>query len=143
MESQLIVKLIRETFPSARAFVADADYAVPTERWLVGSFYRNLREWFAQEGIEKWTPDNDCDDFAARYRVFASICHARSGRKKEQGIAVGEIFYQIDNGGGGHAINCAVIYENEKPRIICIEPQNGRRVELSPSELSSCWFVRF
>lgn len=139
-----LFNLARQKFTgNPRIFIADADYAIPKKNWLLNKFYPNFRQWLKSNNLDVWHEYNDCDDFATRYRTFSQMCHARSGRKIEEALAVGEMFYQIDNGGGGHAINCAVVLENQNPKIICIEPQTGQEIFLSESELRSCWFARF
>lgn len=137
MTSALIRAMIAENLPNAEIFISDADYAKPTAAWITGDFYNYYLNWLEENGLSKWKETFDCDSFSSLFYAFAQACHGNAGRK-EQGIAVGEMFYKVD-GGSGHAINIAITEKG----IIFIEPQNGQRVMLSVSEMTSCWFVRF
>lgn len=124
---------------SAPAIFADANYAVPTLAWLQGPFW----DWFQKcrwdLGLKSWARRNDCDNFARAYAQAAADCHAltASGDAAE-GLAVGEWYYHSP--GGPHAICVAAI---EDDALTFVEPQNGQRLTLTPTEISSCFFARF
>ena len=136
MQASEIKRVIKESLPNAKINIADGTYASPATRWLTGNFYTNLYlPWTKKNGLSKWRDQFDCDNFAYLYFVFAQICHAKSGRK-EEGLAVGVMYYMTDDG-GGHAINFVV----SKGEFKAIEPQSGDIVKLSEDERNSCWFV--
>ena len=69
-----------------------------------------------------------------------------------EGIAVGVVYFTAKQraeggGGGGHAINFAVVGKPEERKIIFIEPQFAGSVgirpviELSEEEIRSIWFI--
>lgn len=122
----------------APAYLSDATYAKPTLRWLSSTFW----DWFWEQrtglGLRVWSRRNDCDNFARAYCQAAADAHALSSGNNDEGLAVGEFWYQRERG-GPHAI---VIAYTDAGRVF-IEPQNGRRLELSEPELKSCFFVRF
>jgi hypothetical protein len=121
-----------------RFLITDSDYALPTSKFLLGQFYTFYQAWAWENNLSKWKKKWDCDNFSSLYYVFAQICHVTAGERPEEGIAVGEMFYLQDKG-GGHAVNLAMTEKG----IIIIEPQNGTEIKLSDKEKLSCWAIRF
>jgi hypothetical protein len=128
----------------------DATYAVPNKEFLLGKF----AEWFADDlkskGIAQWKKKNDCDNFAIRFYDRAQWSHKESQKSLAEGVAVGVLFFMSgaraeDGTGGGHAINVAIVGDDNNYEVIFIEPQlvDGKPVQLhlTEHELSSCWFV--
>jgi len=107
--------------------VSDATYALPTKRWLLAM----AKEHAAKLG--RWRKAFDCDDFAMSLKVETQKMHREAD---VDGLAVGVCFYRRDKG-GAHAINWAV----SRNGLYFIEPQTGREVWLSESELQSVYFV--
>jgi len=138
MNSRFIHVNVVTELPSAKIFITDKDYALPSRNWLEGSFYKFFSNWLFSQALHKWNEQFDCDNFASLYYNFAQIYHYKTQEKLEQGLAVGEMFYRQDSG-GGHAINIAV----DNSGVFFIEPQNGKIKKLSHDEKNSCWFVRF
>jgi len=124
-------------FENAQLFVTDGDYARPTANYLTGKFYEFYRNWLSDHNLVTWKDRWDCDNFSSTYYVFSQMCHFKS-KRPEQGIAVGELFYMQDSG-GGHAVNCAV---TEKGFVV-IEPQNGQEFSLTDNEKRHVALVRF
>ena len=139
--------VLRGRFKNANISVTDEQYALPGESWIKGKFYNNFNWWMQSNGVKKWKTYTDCDNKAFAYYVCANISHAktmeareRSGLETCEGISVGVLFYLI--GGkktSGHAIN--VVYTNDK--LIYIEPQKGKQLNLTKKEIDSCWYVTF
>jgi hypothetical protein len=129
--------LIKEGFKKANKIITDANYARPTTDYLLGKFYEFYRAWMSEHSLGVWTAKYDCDNFASTFYTFAQICHFKS-KRPEQGIAVGELYYFID-GGGGHVVNMAI---TEKGLII-IEPQTGKEVELTETEKENAMLIHF
>lgn len=109
---------------------ADGHYDLPSLNWLLDYCIK----WVSQRA--PWTEKFDCDDFAFAFKVACQEAH-RKGSGLSDGLAVGVIFYRPDRG-GGHAINFAVVGDNE---VVFIEPQTGERLCLTKSELESVFFV--
>jgi hypothetical protein len=127
--------------------VRDARYVFPAKWWLFGKFADDLGEMRLQFGLEKWRPeDGDCDDFAELACFYARFLHRRTWNPGEEraAIAFGEFDYcregLVQN---GHAINCAIVFENGAPRLVFMEPQSGKEVDLSQEEICSCFGVLF
>lgn len=115
----------------------DTTYAEPTLRWLQGAFWQSFRaDRWAKVG--SYSRKNDCDNWARAYAQHAQDCHAMSHGSEAEALAVGEMFYTKASG-EGHAI-CVAITEQG---LVFLEPQNGQVITLSPSEILSCFFVRF
>lgn len=132
-------EIVRRTIPYAPIYAVDKDYARPSVRWVLEPFAAAHKRYQRWRGLVLWCPQWDCDDFAAEYRCHACRCHAKTRKRSEQGIAVGEVWY-MRKSGGGHAINIAVTDNNE---ILFLEPQTCESIFLNTEELESCWFVRF
>jgi hypothetical protein len=124
-------------FKNAQIFVTDSDYARPMTSYLTGKFNEFYRQWLTDHNLDVWKDRWDCDNFSSTYYVFCQMCHFKS-KRPEQGIAVGELFY-IQDSGGGHAVNCAITEKG----FIMIEPQNGQEFELTSSEKLKVALVRF
>ena len=109
--------------------IADRSYAVPSKKWMLGMARQHAFH------LGQWHNKFDCDDFAFSLKIEAQKLH-KSGKGSVDGLALGVLFYKQD-GSGGHAINFAI----SKGAVYFIEPQSGREVCLSKSELASVWFV--
>lgn len=129
--------------------IRDARYVFPQQDWLFGAFAAGLFEMRLQFGLSKWeAEDSDCDDFAELAGFYARFLHRRSvtaGRAaKGTAVAFGTFQYLIeDNLLQAHAINCAVVFESGAARLVFMEPQSGKRVDLSHEEVCSCFGVLF
>lgn len=126
-----------------RAYVMlyDSSYGCPTKDWLLKKFYPWFKETRWQNDISRWTRKNDCDNFAAAFHVYAQDAHALT-TQGDEGLAVGIFCYFANKPGlqGAHAINCAVVENDE---LIFIEPQTGEQYTLTQQEIDSCFFVCF
>ena len=122
---------------SPPAIFADSTYACPKLQWLTGPFWTWFQKTRSDLGLNNWTRNNDCDNWARAYAQSASDCHALTSDVTE-GLAVGE-FYYVQATGGGHAIVCAF---TDMGRVF-IEPQTGKQLQLTPKEIETCSFVRF
>lgn len=133
-----LTKLVKsQGYTKAELFITDADYARPTTNYLLGKFYDFYRQWLSEHNLDVWKDRWDCDNFSSTFYVFSQMCHFKSARP-EQGIAVGELFYYQD-AGGGHAVNCAVTEKG----FILIEPQTGKEFEQSDTEKEKTVMIRF
>ena len=128
----------------------DATYAIPNKDFLLGMY----AEWFAQGlkdlGLDEWKKNNDCDNFAIRFYDRAQWSHKEAVKSLAEGVSVGIMFFMSgaraeDGTGGGHAINVAIVGDEENREVIFIEPQlvDGKPVQLflTEHELNSVWFI--
>jgi hypothetical protein len=124
-----------------RLQIADESYVVPALQWLLADFHPWYGSVLKAIRLPKWMSNRwDCDDFAAGYRWLAQVAHARNG-KTDAGIAVAECWYwRAGIADRAHAINCAIVDDG---RLVYIEPQGCRLLELTPVELATIHFVRF
>lgn len=132
---------IKTRFPFwVSPYFYDETYAVPSRDWLVNKFYPWFRDVRWAENRNKWTPKNDCDNFARRFVVECQDRHADSKPDiTAQGLAVGEFCF-VRRDGTAHAIVVAV---TEFPGLTFIEPQTGQLLSLTQQEENSCFRVSF
>lgn len=129
---------ILEVAPFASVFVPDRSYSLASSHW-----FDAFNLWFRGKMFDfvgdSWDQRFDCDDFARFFAAFCQLANYRTRHdSRAEGLAVGEVFFRKDNG-GGHAINVAMTEKG----IQFIEPQNGDFIGLSQTEKQSIWFVRF
>jgi len=135
---------VKMVAPNAKVYAPDRDYSLPTLHWLLKVFF----PWFQAEMFRivanKWDKRFDCDNFAQFFSAWAAVSHWSADKQPghPEGLAVGECWYKLDSG-GGHAINVIVTEEDGEQVVVPIEPQNGKRLELSQTELHSIWLVKF
>lgn len=119
----------RRGVPLTGIVIVDAEYAVPTKKWLL----RVAR--IHAEQSQPYSPAYDCDDFAMSLKLRTQQIHAQV-MPTVDGLAVGVLFY-VDDEAGPHAINWAL----HRRGLYFVEPQTGREKCLSKSELRSVYFV--
>lgn len=132
---------------------ADADYAIPSLKYLTEDFPSWWKNKLLERGLGTWEPTWDCDDFA--WTLFTDIrwAHYNTKQSNSEGIAVGVIYYmsgarEEDGSGGGHAINTAIVGTGSSRRIVFLEPQRAAQglnpeITLTPYELESVWFLNY
>lgn len=108
----------------------DAKYAVPDQAWLLDTARTHARS------KPPWIPAFDCDDFAFSLKLTAQALHARATPLVD-GLAVGVVFYKPEGMPNNHAVNWSL----KEGSLWFLEPQTGRIASLSPSEVSSAFFV--
>lgn len=122
----------------------DAIYSLPSEDWVVNTFARSYASFlFNMKSAKYVSEENDCDKFAVFAYAFAHILHHNTPNKlTKTGLTFGEYWYMQDTG-GGHAINIAVVKDHGTNKVIFFEPQTQKQVQLSDMEKSFVKFVRF
>jgi len=134
----------------------DANYTLYSLNYIKGEGYEKFKKWLFRRGIFGWRHTFDCDNYAEAFRVFLQIVHSKAQKGKtdnsrKQAVAVGVIWYERA-GRGGHAINIVVskieggfkpysVDRTESLVVKFVEPQDGKIIELSKSELDSIFFV--
>jgi hypothetical protein len=128
--------------------VADVAWLPPAKAWLRDKFCPQLRRYLKRKGLLDYVPEaNDCDDFADEGVRLAKRMHARMVRlgKAPRGtaFAVGRFWYRSARQ-GAHAIIVALVRIAETTfELVFIEPQTQRLVELTRSEINSCFRASF
>jgi hypothetical protein len=122
--------------------LADRAYALPTRQWVLGAYAEALRRLQFEFAVNHWTAeDNDCDDFARLAAAFAQILHTNTaGHPAATALAVGELWY-FQDGGGGHAIVFAVCGPNPED-VLLFEPQTAAEKTLSDTEKQNATLAR-
>lgn len=120
-------------------FFYDGSYARVTNDWLFNKF----TPWFIRDRKQRqlgtWSRKNDCDNAARTFCVLAQDAHVNTDQPDEA-VAVGEFCYIASTHvQGPHAIVLAVTEDG----VVFLEPQDGRRLTLSPTEIQTCFRVSF
>lgn len=130
---------LMQMLPGDGVIPFDGYYSLHSREWYttrIDKYIATLKEWGVAEYLSE---SGDCDDFAIRLFQMVRDEHAREQGKVEDpsAPAFGMISYKIDEG-GWHAINIAVVLDDNTPTLIFIEPQiPPKEVELSHSERRS------
>ena len=141
----LVSSSVHQMFNKTKAYygnsikLADTDYYKVDKDWLLGPWYNYYKKLLSGLNIKGWSEDFDCDNFADLYMATVQVCHKVNNVDKG-GLAVGVVWY-VQDSGGGHAINVAVI--NAMSELLFIEPQSGEVLCLTNTEFRSIYFVRF
>lgn len=124
-----------------RIHLSDENYVLPSRKFINDVILVAYTKFITENRIN-YNERFDCDDFSRTFALFASICNNLEGPNGFQGIAVGELWYMREDliGKTSHAINIIVTSDQE---VIFIEPQNGKLIHLSDSEIASTKMVRF
>lgn len=130
----------------SKIFCFDASYALPSKEWVLDDFSHYFRVFLNRMGLEKWDEQFDCDDFsrlsfglAIIAQALAGIAHAKTRKRKEQGLAFG-VFNFMLNEKTGHSINTFI---TKKDGVLFWEPQTQALTTLSESEKKSASFILF
>ena len=97
---------------------------------------KNYRKFSFDSGV-KYSRKYDCEDFARGMQHYFQVRYYKSNYK-DQSFALGVASYHTDEG-VNHALCIVVIGE----KVVFIEPQNGRYVELSEKEKENVFQVVF
>lgn len=122
------------------AYLGDPAYAEVNSGWLP-VFYEKYREELFRSGIMHWDARFTCKHFAGYYAAMAqadyyyATFHTYTAANS---LAIGTFWY-IRADGRGHAIIVAL---TERGRLF-IEPQTGKEVALTPTELSHSFLKIF
>lgn len=128
--------------------VADANWLPPAKAWLRDTFCPKLRRYLERKALLEYVSEsNDCDDFSDEGVRLAKRMHNRMVRlgkaPKGTALAVGKFWYRSARQ-GAHAIFVALVRIAETAfELVFIEPQTQRLVELTRSEIHSCFRATF
>lgn len=130
--------LMREDLLRVLLPLTDETYSAPRSDWLLKDFSVWYKDVLNRLGAGTYLAEaQDCDDFADSFKVFAAICHRRTGVKTALSVGVMHYFPREMT---GHAINIALTSDKG---IIYIEPQTGNMINLTEKEKKSACLVRF
>lgn len=122
-------------------YFSDDLYAEVSSAWLK-SFYDDYRKALFNQGVTKWEPTFDCDNFATFYVALANVRFFSATFQSftsAQSLALAEFWYYPGAGGSAHAIVTAVTERGQ----IFIEPQSGQELQLTADERASCLLLKF
>lgn len=125
---------VRQLVP--RVYVGDERYAEVNSRWLMG-FYPHFRAELFRLGVVRWDTRFDCNRLAELYTGVAQVAYfneAFHSGSSAQALAVGPFWY-LKADGRGHAIVQALTELGP----IFIDPQTGKRIELTAKERASAF----
>lgn len=136
--------LISNGITQVSPILSDHIYSLPSKEWVQTTFVKDYHNLLVSMKSENYVAEeNDCDKFSTLAYAFAHILHHNTIDKIEKtGLAVGELWYSPDTG-GGHAINIMIVYETNNYNVIFFEPQNQTIINLSTKEKESCSFLLF
>ena len=123
-----LIRITRLTCPLALIRAPDVEYDGVSVTWLQGAYWQHL----STQDLPRYAGDGrDCDEFALSYAARAKECHQGA-----RGLALGMLHY-VRADKQPHAICIGW----SAGRIVYIEPQTGREIELTPLEQLSGTFV--
>lgn len=123
----------------SKIFCFDKSYALPSKEWVVDEFSHYYRCFLNRMGLEKWDEQWDCENFSKLAQALAGIAHAKTRKRKEQGLAFG-VFNFILDANSHHSINTFI---TKKDGVLFWEPQTQELIVLSEKEEASATFVLF
>lgn len=122
-------------------FFGDDSYAEVNSVWL-HKWYHEYRSQLSRVGIVDWNERFDCNRFVEFYTGLAQAYYFRESfhdRNPGHALALGPIWYVRDHGRSRHALVQAL---TERGRVF-FDPQNGREVQLTPTEQASAYLMLF
>lgn len=129
---------IRSTFPAwTPVLLYDASYAKLQLAYLLDEYYPWFRRWLEGMGLGAWDRRWDCDDFALMFVAGMKIAHRKTAGVSSESPAVGVFCYHSP--GGPHAIVVAYTDHGQ----VFIEPQTGKQLDLTSTQVSSCFAASF
>lgn len=137
--SQIKETMVKNGINSDLFLMSDRNYNIPDKNWFFTDFAISLDSLLKFFKTKQWTEENnDCDDFARAGAFLAQTLHSR--HKLNTGLAVGEFYFSYQ--GVAHAINFAIIKENNELKVVFIEPQTGEQLFLDEMEKATCFYWR-
>lgn len=119
--------------------VTHQSFFYPTKDWVEKRF---VPYWFEYRKRNKLVYDVD----ATNCESFAFQAHFASQELEGKNITFGVFFYvpdENDKRNIGHAVNILLINIGDKIEIHFFEPQTGKFIDLSFTEITSCDFYYF
>lgn len=133
-----LMSFFNQATPGAEVNFDDLNYVLPTREWVTGDFARAMLGNLQKLGITYAPESFDCDKFAKLVAAFGAVCNLRTSGHKG-GLALGVFYYRSP--AGYHAINVAVVPDDDDLDLVFIEPQTGQELRLSEEELASCYRI--
>ncbi len=121
----------------------DQFYIPVSEKFVDSEISDSIFEILVKNGKSYKLDQNDCDDFALA-GMFVARREYYYTKKETRPVSIlfGE-FHYITRANDPHAINCFIYKKNNELLLGFFEPQLGRIISLTESEISSCIYWRF
>jgi hypothetical protein len=140
---EIISFLLKKDIFAQKYGIADSKYNLPFKSWIFNEFATSLKSVLSFFKTSIWREeDNDCDNFAICAAWLAQTLHANTSKFDKTGLAIGEFFYKSETLNGFHAINFAIVKENNELQLVFFEPQTSQEYNLTMEERMSCYFWR-
>ena len=133
--------------PSRAIIIADMSYFVVAPPWWE-KFNSGWPSILKAAGFLYKPDKEDCDDFARFYATTACHVFSLHYRDLQHTILIGEFWYHPDallplEVPDRHAVVMVGVWVGGKLGVQFIEPQFGKPICLSATEIQSCFFARF
>jgi hypothetical protein len=132
-------------------FFGDTTYWMPSKSYILNIVYPYYKSFLDTNNVF-YDKRFDCDDFARTFCVMAHLYYFNFMKiHSEQDAAIAEVWYVKDFSSGDmhflydekivrHAINLIVL---QNKVIMFFEPQTGKEVHLSKTEIASIYIIKF
>jgi len=130
-------------YKAAREYTFDNEYEV-VDKELIAKAYSQFIWQMKLLGLTRWLKNKlDCDKWAWLFKAYVTARNALSKRK--HAIPVGILCYYVDGDREKpHMINTFMCYEDEKFKLMELEPQPGGGIkELTQKERDTAWLAAF
>jgi hypothetical protein len=124
-------------------FIVDTNYALPTKHWIIETFSTALAQHLMDNNLSYENQVFDCDDFVDEAIVLGRRLYKKSNEfQRGSSLAIGKFYFRptFDK---GHAVNCFLVNENGRAKILFYEPQQQKMISLSQEEVFSVSFWSF
>ena len=115
----------------------DLSYFPVSVEWATGEGAIAFDFWLKDQNVPGWEKKFQCEDFADAFSLWLRFRHRESIRP-EEAPAVATLFYRVEGGLSGHAINVLPQWAEGKNGLelvpVFIEPNGCHRVRLTPWE---------
>jgi hypothetical protein len=133
-----------------KAMIESHSFWLPSKEFVLDVISPDVFTFLGQEKLYVYQNKFDCVQYTRAYMMVGQIDYIHyqpDGEMKR--IAIGQVCYKPDPGkfevpkgfeNEGHSINIVVLMNGE---TIFIEPQTGKEIELSVTEIKSIFFIEF
>jgi hypothetical protein len=125
-------------------YISNDLYVIPTEDWFRNQLPAIIKQFqFDVKQGEYEANANDCDTFTKVAVVAARLSHLKANSVSETSIPIGEYYFTRADG-AKHAIICGLVRTGMgQYKMMFLEPQTCKVIELSDKERESCSHILF